>query len=275
MHTFIIGTRKCNLNCDFCIDRDNELPFKLDRVLSTLSGLLDNDDPYNVVKISGGEPLCDMEYLNGILEVVAPHKDKTDLILFTNGQLLTYDVHIQLLAGGRSLLYLLGVSPVPYKNMKVLLANENVMRIFNEGQARFMVNYVIDNIEHLPTFVNDAKLMNELCIPYKVGYNKNQTSGLSDIYPLLRGAVKESGYKQKPRYLDGCNCGSITIMPDGSTSMCESYWSEDQRAYAEKYTAAICAKCTYRDYCLNCPPMLIKYRFAPCCITKAMCANVF
>lgn len=274
MQAFVIGTQKCNLKCDFCIEKNRRERYDFQKVMNALAGLLDNNDASNTVRISGGEPLADMEYLDGILHEIAPYKEKTEIILFTNGQLLTYDTHEKLMAGCNKLMYLIGISPVPYKSLDTFLINKDAIRIIEEKEASYLISYIIDEIEHLDVYVEDAAKMRSLGLDYRLGYNKHNTQGLDEVHALLRNAVLKTGYVHKPKNLFDFECSLYNILPDGSIKLCQDSFSGESMEYSRKFKEHVCSKCKYRNHCLNCKPMLSKFAYEQCYLTKALCANV-
>lgn len=274
MQAFVVGTKKCNLQCPFCIERDNTTAFELNKVLDTVAGLLAREDDHHVVRISGGEPLSDQAYIDGLMEIIAPYKDKTDIILFTNAQLLTRSIHLKLLASCRHLLYIVGISPVPYKSLELFINNKDAMSIFAEDRTKFQINYIIDDEAHLPVFVKDAGIMSSMGLRYKLGYNKHNTQHLSQVYSQLKAAVSQTGYVPPSKNLFAYECSTVNIMPDGTMQTCKSGWSEKQKAFAGSFKKNICAACRYKNHCNNCVPMLIKFRFEACYLTKAIGVNL-
>lgn len=77
----IIVTKKCNLSCSYCC---NELDSVKDKMIRTsLSDINMND--YDVICITGGEPLLNIEKVFDVLEAAIDKK----VYLYTNGYLLS------------------------------------------------------------------------------------------------------------------------------------------------------------------------------------------
>lgn len=88
------ANNRCNGNCTFCIDKGNyqasiiDVPKMVEAILS--------EPEYEVVDVTGGEPLMDFDTLIEMLKQIRPYK-KT-IILNSNGSLLTKE-HVECLNG--------------------------------------------------------------------------------------------------------------------------------------------------------------------------------
>ena len=81
----IIMTTQCNLLCEYCCNNIPEVQesFKM----TTLHTLL-NSGPYDTYKITGGEPLLDVDKLTWICKSIRYTYPKSMVYLYTNGTLL-------------------------------------------------------------------------------------------------------------------------------------------------------------------------------------------
>lgn len=75
----------CPGHCEFCIDHGNRNPGKMDIVAMAEASIKANQ--FQLVDITGGEPLLHFEKLLELLRMIRPHKKK--IILNTNGYFLT------------------------------------------------------------------------------------------------------------------------------------------------------------------------------------------
>ncbi len=76
---------RCNGACWFCIDRNNRKGTEIN-VDKMVEAILSESD-YNIVGVTGGEPLLDFDALVELLRKIRPYKSY--IILNTNGSLLT------------------------------------------------------------------------------------------------------------------------------------------------------------------------------------------
>lgn len=75
----------CPGHCEFCIDHGNRNPGKMDIVAMAQASI--SAKQFQIVDVTGGEPLLHFEELIELLRLIRPHKEK--IILNTNGFFLT------------------------------------------------------------------------------------------------------------------------------------------------------------------------------------------
>lgn len=277
MKAFVIGTNHCNLDCAFCINKSvaPALP-DLDKVIAAVEHILGSGKCEKIM-ISGGEPLADRAYLNRMLNSIEPYKERVSIDLYSNGHLLDDDTHLALLRHCRKLIYIFGVSPVPYKNLGLLLANPTVRRILKEDPQCIKINYVIPGPDEISSLTADIHRMEELGLYYQLTFNKELFKEAKSYYRQLHAEIRKTKFKPEKKYMCDAplDCDMVTVESDGLTRGCGRKQTVEQLQYADLFLRSFCKKCKFRAYCVVCRPSLCRANFEQLCyLNYALCANL-
>ena len=79
----VLITTGCNLKCTYCCNKIPEVQDTFKMV--TFDQFVENANQYDVINISGGEPMLVIEKMQGLIRCIEYSEFKGDLYLYTNG----------------------------------------------------------------------------------------------------------------------------------------------------------------------------------------------
>lgn len=264
---YLNGTRMCNLSCNYCAVKD-EPPGDYAARMATLETLV---RPGCRLTISGGEPLLDQRLIDDVLGLIKRRPEEVSaLAIFTNGLLLTKEIHNRLLTSGLIPTYVVSADSSEKSFLHLLEVNPEILDI------SFQVSYIIAGAEDVRLVAENINQISEYTDNVGIVYNKFRFADIPFIVDQLTEQIKMTSFM--PRRHDvsvyTLQCERTYINFDGTISGCDSNLDPKEWPKLRHFQKCFCSQCQFKLYCRNCGPYIYKENYNTCLFTKALCANI-